>query len=90
MMNLSCNVVSQPSHVAVFTFDDVLKDATRIRTQNKVVFLMLTVQLFRGAVTPMIDSQTNCPNCGWIRVTRGPHVKCYDLALFAAVKRLLF
>lgn len=35
----------------------------------------------------MINSLTNCPNCGWIRVTWGPSVKCYDPALLAAVKK---
>lgn len=68
MMNLTCNVVSQPSHVAAFTFDDVLKDATRIKAEMWNFFL--TVQVFTGSVTRMINSQTNCPNCGWIRVTR--------------------
>lgn len=50
MMNFTSNVVSQPFHVAVFTFDDVLKDANRL----KMFFLMLlffNVQLFRGSVT---------------------------------------
>lgn len=31
MMNFTSNVVSQPFHVAVFTFDDVLKDANRLK-----------------------------------------------------------
>lgn len=33
MMNFTTNAVSQPFHVAVFTFDDVLKDATRIKME---------------------------------------------------------
>lgn len=39
MMNSTCNVGSQASHVAMFTFDDVLKDTIRIKMENKVVFL---------------------------------------------------
>lgn len=33
MMNFTTNAVSQPFHVAVFTFHDVLKDATRIKME---------------------------------------------------------
>lgn len=53
MMNFTSNVVSQPFHVAVFTFDDVLKDANRLK-MFFFFFLMLlffNVQLFRGSVT---------------------------------------
>ncbi len=38
MMNFTTNVVSQPFHVAVFTFDDVLKDATRIKMEMWMFF----------------------------------------------------
>lgn len=40
MMNFTSNVVSQPFHVAVFTFDDVLKDANKLKMFffNVVVF----------------------------------------------------
>lgn len=38
MMNFSTNVVSQAFHVAVFTFDDVLKDANRIRMEMWIFF----------------------------------------------------
>lgn len=49
MMNFTTNATSQPFHVAVFSFDDVLKDATRIKIEMWIFFfLMLTVQLFRG------------------------------------------
>lgn len=51
MMNFTTNVVSQPFHVAVFTFDDVLKDATRIKMEMWMFFFMLTVQLFKTPVT---------------------------------------
>lgn len=53
MMNFITNAASQPFHVAMFTFDDVLKDATRIKMEMWMFFLffMLTVQLFRGSVT---------------------------------------
>lgn len=52
MMNFTCNVVRQPFHVAVFTFDDVLKDTTRIKMEMWIFSpRMLTVQLFRGSVT---------------------------------------
>lgn len=54
MMNFTSNVVSQPFHVAVFTFDDVLKDANRLKMVFFFFFLMLlffNVQLFRGSVT---------------------------------------
>lgn len=54
MMNFTSNVVSQPFHVAVFTFDDVLKDANRLKMFFFFFFLMLlffNVQLFRGSVT---------------------------------------
>lgn len=54
MMNFTSNVVSQPFHVAVFTFDDVLKDANRLKMFFLFFFLMLlffNVQLFRGSVT---------------------------------------
>lgn len=44
MMNLTANAASQPFHVAVFTFHDVLKDATRIRMEMWIFFsLMLTL-----------------------------------------------
>lgn len=76
MMNLSANVARQPFHVAVFTFDDVLKDATRIKMETLDAFFFaflffstLTVQLVRGSVTSVINSLTNCPNCGCIRAT---------------------
>lgn len=38
MMNLTANVVSQPFHVAVFAFDDALKDATRIKIEMWMFF----------------------------------------------------
>lgn len=38
MMNFTANVVRQPFHVAVFTFDDVLKDATRIKMEMWMFF----------------------------------------------------
>lgn len=33
MMNFTANAARQPFHVAVFTFHDVLKDATRIKME---------------------------------------------------------
>lgn len=33
MMNFTNNAAGQPFHVAVFTFDDVLKGATRIKME---------------------------------------------------------
>lgn len=44
MMNLTANAASQAFHVSVFTFHDVLKDATRIRMEMWIFFsLMLTL-----------------------------------------------
>lgn len=51
MMNFTSNVVSQPFHVAVFTFDDVLKDANRLKMFFFLMLLFFNVQLFRGSVT---------------------------------------
>lgn len=38
MMNFTTNGVGQPFHVAVFTFDDALKDATRIKMEMWMYF----------------------------------------------------
>lgn len=38
----------------------------------------------------MINRLANCPNCGWIGAFEGLDVRCYDPALFAAVKCLAF
>lgn len=38
MMNFTTNAASQPFHVAVFSFDDVLKDATRIKIEMWIFF----------------------------------------------------
>lgn len=38
MMNFTANAARQPFHVAVFTFDDVLKDATRIKMEMWIFF----------------------------------------------------
>lgn len=38
MMNFTTNAASQPFHVAAFTFDDVLKDATRIKKETWMIF----------------------------------------------------
>lgn len=46
MMNFTTNVVSQPFHVAVFTFDDVLKDANRIKMEMWMLFLNVFFFLF--------------------------------------------
>lgn len=43
MMNFTSNVVSQPFHVAVFTFDDVLKDANRLKMFFFFFFLNVVV-----------------------------------------------
>lgn len=43
MMNFTTNAVSQPFHVAVFTFDDVLKDATRIKMEMWMCFFFFNV-----------------------------------------------
>lgn len=89
MMNFITNVPSQLFHVAVFTFDDALKDARRIRMEMWMLFKMFfffNAHFLKGSVACLIDSFTNCPNCGWIKGTWGPDVRCYDLALFAAVK----
>lgn len=51
MMNFTSNMVSQPFHVAVFTFDDVLKDANRLKMGFFLMLLFFNVQLFRGSVT---------------------------------------
>lgn len=51
MMNFTSNMVSQPFHVAVFTFDDVLKDANRLKMVFFLMLLFFNVQLFRGSVT---------------------------------------
>lgn len=67
MMNFITNVPSQLFHVAVFTFDDALKDAKRIRMEMWMLFKMFfffNAQLFRGSVAGLIDCFTNCPNCG--------------------------
>lgn len=38
MMNFN-NAASQPFHVALFTFDDVIKDATRIKMEMWIFFI---------------------------------------------------
>lgn len=38
MMNFTANAARQPFHVAVFTFHDVLKDATRIKMEMWIFF----------------------------------------------------
>lgn len=48
LMNFTNNAARQPFHVAVFTFDDALKDATRIRREKWMFFffspqIMLTL-----------------------------------------------
>lgn len=39
MMNFTANAARQAFHVAVFTFHDVLKDATRIKMEMWIFFL---------------------------------------------------
>lgn len=41
VMNFTDNAASQPFHVAVFTFDDVLKDATRIQIKMWIFFSLM-------------------------------------------------
>lgn len=41
MMNFITNAARQPFHVAMFTFDDVLKDATRIKMEMWMFFFFL-------------------------------------------------
>lgn len=43
MMNFTNNAASQPFHVAVFTFDDVLKDATKIKMEIWIFFSPINV-----------------------------------------------
>lgn len=40
MMNFTTNIACQAFHVAVFTFDDVLKDATRIKMEMWIFFFL--------------------------------------------------
>lgn len=45
MMNFTANAARQPFHVAVFTFHDVLKDATRIKMEMWIFFFTHLPQL---------------------------------------------
>lgn len=38
LMNFTNNAARQPFHVAVFTFDDALKDATRVGMEKWIFF----------------------------------------------------
>lgn len=65
MMNFTANAASQPFHVAVFTFDDVLKDATRIKMEMWIFFSLNVFSLgLQRLCLRVINRLANCPNCG--------------------------